>query len=74
MIKLRVSKASGEVAEYEISPALEYAFEQNFKTKPPTESKFILTIGSTEDLIELLSQTDNMQIMQLASELKKHIP
>jgi hypothetical protein len=46
----------------------------NFKTKPPTESKFILTIGSTEDLIELLSQTDNMQIMQLASELKKHIP
>ena len=32
MIKLRVSKASGEVLEYEITPALEYAFEQNFKT------------------------------------------
>lgn len=32
MIKLRVSKASGEVTEYEISPALEYAFEQNFKS------------------------------------------
>ena len=32
MIKLRVSKASGEVAEYDITPALEYCFEQNFKT------------------------------------------
>jgi len=32
MIKLRVSKASGEVAEYDITTALEYAFEQFFKT------------------------------------------
>lgn len=32
MIKLRVTKASGEVSEYDISPALEYAFEQQFKT------------------------------------------
>jgi hypothetical protein len=32
MIKLRVTKASGEVADYEISPALEYAFEQHFKS------------------------------------------
>ena len=46
----------------------------NFQTKPPTESKFILTVGSTQDLIELLSQTDNLQIVKLASELKKHIP
>jgi ribulose bisphosphate carboxylase small subunit len=32
MIKLRVTKASGEISEYDITPALEYAFEQNFKT------------------------------------------
>lgn len=32
MIKLRVTKASGDVSEYEITPALEYAFEQNFKS------------------------------------------
>lgn len=32
MIKLRVTKASGDVLEHEISPALEYAFEQNFKS------------------------------------------
>ncbi len=32
MIKIRVTKASGEVSEYDISPALEYAFEQQFKT------------------------------------------
>ena len=32
MIKLRVTKASGEVTDYEISPALEYSFEQHFKS------------------------------------------
>ena len=32
MIKLRVTKASGDVTEYEITPALEYAFEQQCKT------------------------------------------
>jgi ribulose bisphosphate carboxylase small subunit len=32
MIKLRVTKASGDVSDYDISPALEYAFEQQFKT------------------------------------------
>ena len=32
MIKLKITKASGEVAEYEISPAIEFAFEQNFKS------------------------------------------
>lgn len=32
MIKLRVTKASGEVTDYDINPALEYAFEQYFKT------------------------------------------
>jgi hypothetical protein len=32
MIKLRLTKASGEVSDYDISPALEYAFEQQFKT------------------------------------------
>ena len=32
MIKLRVTKASGDVLDFDISPALEYAFEQQFKT------------------------------------------
>jgi len=32
MIKLRVTKASGDITEYDITPALEYAFEQNFKS------------------------------------------
>jgi hypothetical protein len=32
MIKLRVTKASGDVSEHDISPALEYAFEQQFKS------------------------------------------
>ena len=32
MIKLKITKASGEIAEYEISPAIEFAFEQNFKS------------------------------------------
>jgi len=32
MIKLRVTKASGEVSDYDITPALEYAFEQQMKT------------------------------------------
>jgi hypothetical protein len=32
MIKLRVTKASGDVSDYDITPALEYAFEQNFKS------------------------------------------
>jgi hypothetical protein len=32
MIKLRVTKASGDVSDFDISPALEYAFEQQFKT------------------------------------------
>lgn len=32
MTKLRVTKASGDILEFEISPALEYSFEQQFKT------------------------------------------
>ena len=32
MIKLRLTKASGDVSDFDISPALEYAFEQQFKT------------------------------------------
>lgn len=32
MIKLKITKASGEIAEYEISPAIEFAFEQFFKS------------------------------------------
>lgn len=32
MIKIRVTKASGEVSEYDVTPALEYSFEQQFKT------------------------------------------
>ena len=32
MIKLRVTKASGDETDYEITPALEYAFEQHFKS------------------------------------------
>ena len=32
MIKLRLTKASGDVSDYDISPALEYSFEQQFKT------------------------------------------
>ena len=32
MIKLRVTKASGDVSDYDMSPALEYQFEQQFKT------------------------------------------
>jgi hypothetical protein len=32
MIKLRVTKASGDVSDYEITPALEFAFESHFKS------------------------------------------
>ena len=31
MLKLKITKASGEVSEHEISPAIEYSFEQNFR-------------------------------------------
>jgi ribulose bisphosphate carboxylase small subunit len=31
MLKLKITKASGDISEHEISPAIEYAFEQNFK-------------------------------------------
>lgn len=31
MFKLKITKASGDISEHEISPAIEYAFEQNFK-------------------------------------------
>ena len=32
MIKLRLTKASGDISDFDITPALEYAFEQQFKT------------------------------------------
>jgi ribulose bisphosphate carboxylase small subunit len=32
MLKLKVTKASGDISEHEITPAIEYAFEQNFKS------------------------------------------
>jgi hypothetical protein len=32
MIKLKITKASGEVSEYEITPAIEFAFESHFKS------------------------------------------
>ena len=32
MIKLKITKASGDVSEYEITPVIEYAFEQHFKS------------------------------------------
>lgn len=32
MIALKITKASGEETLHEISPAIEYAFEQNFKS------------------------------------------
>jgi hypothetical protein len=32
MIKLKVTKASGDVSEYEITPLIEYSFEQHFKS------------------------------------------
>jgi hypothetical protein len=32
MIKLKITKASGDVLEYEITPVIEYAFEQHFKS------------------------------------------
>jgi hypothetical protein len=31
MIKLKITKASGEVNEYEITPAIEFAFEREMK-------------------------------------------
>ena len=31
MLKLKITKASGDISEHEITPAIEYAFEQNFK-------------------------------------------
>ena len=31
MLKLKITKASGDISEHEISPAIDYAFEQNFK-------------------------------------------
>ena len=31
MFKLKITKASGDISEHEITPAIEYAFEQNFK-------------------------------------------
>lgn len=46
----------------------------NFETNPPAESKFILSVGSAKDLIELLSQSSNPSIVKLSSELKKHTP
>jgi hypothetical protein len=32
MIKLKITKASGDVSEYEVTPVIEYAFEQHFKS------------------------------------------
>lgn len=31
MFKLKITKASGDISEHEITPAIEYAFEQNFR-------------------------------------------
>ena len=31
MIKLKITKASGEINEYEITPAIEFAFEREMK-------------------------------------------
>ena len=32
MIRLKITKASGEVNEYDITPAIEFAFEREMKT------------------------------------------
>ena len=32
MLKIKITKASGDISEHEITPAIEYAFEQNFKS------------------------------------------
>jgi hypothetical protein len=32
MIKLKITKASGDVLEYEITPAIEFAFEKEMKS------------------------------------------
>ncbi len=32
MLKLKITEASGDISEFEITPAIEYAFEQNFKS------------------------------------------
>ena len=32
MIKLKITKASGDVSEYEITPAIEFAFEKEMKS------------------------------------------
>lgn len=32
MIKITITKASGDILEYDITPAIEYAFESHFKT------------------------------------------
>ena len=32
MIKLKITKASGDVLEYEVTPAIEFAFETHFKS------------------------------------------
>jgi hypothetical protein len=32
MIKLKITKASGDVSEYEITPVIEFAFETHFKS------------------------------------------
>jgi len=32
MIKLKITKASGDVSEYEITPVIEFAFENHFKS------------------------------------------
>jgi hypothetical protein len=32
MIKLKITKASGDILEYEITPVIEYSFESHFKS------------------------------------------
>ena len=32
MIKLKITKASGDILEYEVTPAIEFAFETHFKS------------------------------------------
>lgn len=32
MLKLKITKASGDISEHEITPAIEYSFEQFFKS------------------------------------------
>jgi hypothetical protein len=32
MIKLKITKASGDILEYEVSPVIEFAFESHFKS------------------------------------------